>query len=115
MLVEVRPLFPVHLDGDEIGVDEPGRFLVGEGFPLHDVAPVARRIADGEEDRLVLPGSVPERLLTPRVPVHRIFGMLEEVRAFLPGETVGLPGCRFRVADGSGHRYVCSRFFADEH
>ena len=40
-LVEVGPLFPVHLDADEVLVHEGGDALVFERFPLHDVTPVS--------------------------------------------------------------------------
>ena len=44
--VDVGALFPVHLDGDEVGVQVVGGVLVLEGFMGHDVAPVAGRVAD---------------------------------------------------------------------
>ena len=52
-LVEVGPLLAVHLDRDEVGVQGLGRRLVLERLALHDVAPVARRVADRQEDRAV--------------------------------------------------------------
>src|SRR3989337_647597 len=39
--VHVRTLLPVHLDGDEMFIQEPGDLLVFERLLLHDVAPVA--------------------------------------------------------------------------
>ena len=44
--VQVRPLLPVDLDGDEAGVQEPRHLLVLEGLGGHDVAPVAGGVAD---------------------------------------------------------------------
>src|ERR1035438_8817234 len=52
--VDVGPFFAVPLDRNVILVEPGGDLLVLERFPLHDVAPVARRIADRKENRLVL-------------------------------------------------------------
>ncbi len=52
--VDVGALLAVHLDGDERGVELRGRGRVLERLVGHDVAPVAGRVADGEEDGLVL-------------------------------------------------------------
>src|SRR5207249_3243647 len=63
-----------------------------EALPLHHVAPVARRIADREEDRLALLAGPRERLLAPRKPVHRVVRVLEEVGAGGVDEAVGRLG-----------------------
>src|SRR5581483_958112 len=55
----------------------------------HDVAPVARGVADRQQDRAVLGPRAGERLLAPRVPVHGVVPVLEQVRAGLAGEAVG--------------------------
>ena len=67
--VDVRPLLAIDLDADEHAVHLGGDRVVLERFVGHDVAPVARRVADGEQDRLVLVAGALERLLAPRVPV----------------------------------------------
>ncbi len=90
--VEVGTLLPIYLDGHEVGVEVGGRGLVLERLALHDVAPMAGRIADGEEDRLRLGACAAERLLAPGIPVDRVVGVLKEVRAGLTGEMVGGPG-----------------------
>ena len=53
-LVEVRPLFAIHLDVDERLVHDRRNLGVLERLVRHHVAPVARRIADRQQDRLVL-------------------------------------------------------------
>ena len=53
-LVEVGPLLAVDLDVDEQAVHHRGDRRVLEALVRHDVAPVARRVADREQDRLVL-------------------------------------------------------------
>ena len=86
--VHVRALLPVDLHRDEALVHEPRRLFVLEGLVLHDVAPVAGRIADREQDRLVLGAGALERVIPPRVPVDGVVGVLEEVGAGLLGEPV---------------------------
>ena len=84
--VDVRPFLPVHLDVDEGRVHEPCGLDVLEGLPLHDMAPVTRRIADREEDGTVLLPGQGERLVTPCVPVHGVVRVLQQVGTGLGGE-----------------------------
>ena len=91
-LVHVRPLLPVHLDADEMLVEERRELLVLEGLALHDMAPVAGRIADAQEDGLVLALGFGEGLVAPGKPIHRVVLVLEEVGRFLPGQAVGMRG-----------------------
>ena len=59
----------------------------------HHVAPVARRVPDREQDRLVLGPRRGERVLAPRVPVDRVVGVLAQVRARLvPSRFTRPPG-----------------------
>jgi len=51
-LVHVRALLAVRLDADEMFVQIRADFFVLETFAFHDVAPVAGRVADAQEDRL---------------------------------------------------------------
>ncbi len=88
-LVEIGPLLAVHLDGDEMFVEDFGDFLVLETLVLHDMAPVAGRVADAEEDRPVELFGALQRLGAPRVPVHGVVGVLAEVGAGFVGEAVG--------------------------
>ncbi len=88
-LVEVRPLLAVELDVDEVAVHRLGDRRVRERLPLHHVAPEAGRIADREEDRLLLAAGARERLLPPRVPVDRVVPVEAEIRAALPAQPVG--------------------------
>ena len=52
--VEVGPLLAVDLDADEVLVHQRRRLRVLERLVLHHVAPVARGVADREQDRPVL-------------------------------------------------------------
>ena len=78
--VDVGPLLAVDLDVHEELVHERGRRLALERLVRHDVAPVARAVADRDEERLVLGPGALERLVAPLVPVDRVLGVLEEVR-----------------------------------
>ena len=77
--VEVGPLFAIDFDVDELLVHEARGVFVLERLVRHDVAPVTRRVADAQQDRLVLALRSLERFRSPRIPVDRILGVLEEV------------------------------------
>ena len=79
--VEVRALLPVDLDRDEPAGQVVRRRLVLEALVGHHMTPVAGRIADGQKDRLVLPGGLLEGLFAPGKPFDRVVRMLTEVRA----------------------------------
>src|SRR6185436_3612330 len=91
-VVHVRPLLAIHLHVHEELVHQAGRLGILERLALHDVAPVTRRVADGEQQRLVLGARPRERLLAPRIPVDRVVVVLEQVRAGLVGEAIGAHG-----------------------
>jgi hypothetical protein len=88
--VDVGPLFAIDLDVDESLVHESRGRLVLEAFMLHDVAPVARRIADAQQDRLVFGARSGQRFLAPGIPVHRIVGMLQQIWTGFVDQAVGL-------------------------
>src|SRR6185436_16602124 len=60
-----------------------------EALMLHHMAPVARRIADGEKDGPLLLLCATQRLRSPREPVHGIVLVLQQVRDGFAGEAVG--------------------------
>ena len=64
--IDVRPLFAIDLDRDEVAIEHVGHLRVLEALVLHHVAPVAGRIADRQEDRLVLAACFVERRRPPR-------------------------------------------------
>jgi hypothetical protein len=87
-LVDVRPLLAVDLDVDEeIIHDRRGRGVL-EAFMGHDMAPVARRIADREQDRLVALLGRGQRIGSPRPPVHGIVPVLQQIGAGLEGQAI---------------------------
>ena len=87
--VDVGALLAVDLDADEVLVHVGGGLRVLEGLALHHVAPVAGRVADREQDRAVLLASPGQRLGAPRVPVHRVLPVLEQVGTDLLRQAVG--------------------------
>ncbi len=87
-LVEIRALLAIHLDAHEVLVEVGGDRLVLEALVLHHVAPVAGRVPDRQEDRLVLGARSLERLGTPGVPVHGVRLVLQEVGAGLLRQAV---------------------------
>ncbi len=87
-VVHVGALLAVHLDRDEVLVQEVRDGGVLERLPLHHVTPVAGGVADREEDGLRFPAGPRERLVAPRVPVDRVVGVLEKVRRRFAREAV---------------------------
>jgi hypothetical protein len=95
-VVDVGTLLAVDLDAHEVSVQEPRHLLVLEGLLLHHVAPVAGRVADREEDRLLLAARALERRGAPRIPVDGVLRVLEQVRARLEDEPVELAAAVLR-------------------
>ena len=89
-LVEIRPLLAIDLDRNKVAIEDLGHLLILEALVLHDVTPVAGGVPDAQEDDLVFRLRAPERLFTPGVPVDRIVRVLEEIRARLVDEGVGV-------------------------
>ena len=87
-LVYIRPFFPVYLDVYEMGVHDRGDVGVGEHLALHDVAPVAGRVTDGQEDGFPLPAGAFDRLRVPGMPVHRIPGVGAQIETGFSGQPV---------------------------
>jgi len=88
-LVQVGTLLPIHLDRNVIPIENRRDGLVLEGLVLHHMAPMAGGVADAEEDQLVLAPCLLKRLFSPRIPIDRIAGVLQQVRASLAGKSVG--------------------------
>jgi len=77
--VDIRPLLPVDLDADEVGIHQRRDLAVLERLVRHDVAPVAGGVPDGQQDRDVPPARLSERLTRPLPPMHRVVGVLTQV------------------------------------
>src|SRR4029453_1744861 len=86
--VDIWAFFAVDLDRNEVLVEHGSRSLILEGLMCHHVAPVARCISDGEEDRYPSFGSRVKSAVRPGPPVHWVFGVLQQVWACRRGEAV---------------------------
>src|SRR3712207_8981484 len=86
-----------------------------DALPIfHDVAPVAGRVADREQDRLALTLREAERLLAPGEPVHGIVLVLEQVRARSEEHTSELQSrqylvCRLLLEKKKNTTYITTR------
>ena len=87
--VHVGPLLAVDLDGHELLVEDARDLRVLERLLLHHVAPVAGGVADAEEHRPPQRARFGKGLVAPRPPVHRVVGVLQEVRRGLERQPVG--------------------------
>ena len=81
--VDVGSFLAVYLYVHEVLVHHARGLIVLEGLALHDVAPVARAVADREKDGFVFLTRPLQRLLAPGVPVHGVVLVLEQIRARL--------------------------------
>src|SRR5437899_2675090 len=72
--VDVGSLVPVHLDGDEVIVDDAGELRILVRFAIDDVTPVAPRGPDVQEDRPVEFFRAAERVFPPRIPLDGLVG-----------------------------------------
>ena len=88
--VEVRSFFPVNFYANERRVHQFCNFFVVEAFLFHDVAPMARRVSYGDENRLVLCFSCFKSYIIPWIPIYRIICVLKQIRTFFVYEPVRL-------------------------
>src|SRR4051794_14232341 len=52
---------------------------------------MASRIADAEEDRFIFAARLLERVVAPGVPIHRVMGVLQQIRRLLACEAIVKP------------------------
>ena len=88
-LVDIGTLFAIHLDGDETVVERCRYGVIFERLVCHDVAPMAGGIADGQKNRLILATRFVESRISPRIPVHRVVGMLQKIGALFLSKAIG--------------------------
>jgi hypothetical protein len=86
--IDVRPLLAVDFDVHELAVHDLCRRVVLERLVRHHVAPVAGRVADREEDRLLLASGFLKRLVAPRQPFDWIVRVLQQVGRLLLRQAV---------------------------
>ena len=87
--VEVRAFLAVDFDAHKQFVHARGDGFVFKTLALHDMTPVARRVANRQQNRLVLVARLLQRDIAPRLPVHRVVRVLQKIRAGLVAKRVG--------------------------
>ena len=87
-LIEVRPLLAIDFDRHEVLIEHASDRFVLKALVLHHVAPVTGRVPDRKKDRLVLAPRLLDRLFAPRIPIHRIVLVLQQIRARFLGEAI---------------------------
>src|SRR2546430_8436427 len=116
-VVYVGSFFTIYFNGDKMLIHQASYVFVLEGFALHDMAPVAGRVANTEQDGFILLLRLLQGFFAPWVPIYGVVGMLQEVWTCLVDEPVGMFMLRCRVC-GFGHGssggdviYFCFWFF----
>ena len=89
-VVQIGTLLTVDLDAYEVLVHQAGDRLILERLPLHHMTPVAGRVPDREKNQPLLISRPGQCLFAPRKPIHRVVGMLQEIRARLAYQTIGM-------------------------
>jgi len=99
--VNVRAFLTVNFYVYEVGVHQRGGFRVFERFVRHDMTPMTGGVSDAQEDGLIFHPGFGQRFFSPRMPVYRVVGVLEEIggcfvyKMIWHEESVGLFGVRF--------------------
>ena len=75
-IVDIWTFLAVYLYRDKMLVHDGGSILVLEGFALHDMAPVAGRIANAEQNRFIFPFCLFQGFLAPGIPIYRVVCVL---------------------------------------
>ena len=100
--INIRTFFAIDLDTDEVFIEICSNGLVFEGLALHYMTPVTCRIAHAHKHRLVLGTCTCERFVTPRIPIHRIVCVLQEIWRLFESETIRVRVIRHRHVRWSG-------------
>ncbi len=86
--VQRRLQLPIHLDRNEIPVQERGDGRVTVGLALHDMTPVAGEIANGNEQRFVFAPSARKGIGVPFLPMDRIVAVHGQIRGGMTKQLV---------------------------
>ena len=92
--VEIGPLLAVDLDVHEPLVHQLRDLGIREQRALRDMAPVARAVADRQEDRLVLALRFLKRLRPPWIPVDRVMRVQQQIRIVGVDQAIGMSALR---------------------
>ena len=86
--VDIGSFLAIDLDVDEQPIHEFASGFVFERLMSHDVAPMAGRIADRNENGNVTAFRFGQRFRPPRPPIHGVVGVLAQVRAGFVREAI---------------------------
>src|SRR6266480_7181664 len=115
--VYIWSFFTIYFNRDKMLIHEASDVFILEGFALHDMAPVAGRVANTEQDGFVLLLRLLQGFFAPWVPIYGVVRVLQEVWACLVDEPVGMFMLRCRVcgfghdSSGGGHSITFFWFF----
>lgn len=79
--INIWSFFAIDLDVDEQSIHEFAGGFVLKRLMGHDMAPMAGRVADGNEDGHISPFRLGQRFRPPRPPIDGIVSVLSEIRA----------------------------------
>ena len=89
-VINVRTFFAIDLDANKMVIHELAYLNITKCLLLHDMTPVARAVANADQNEFVILLRLFPRLITPRPPIDGILAVLKEVRRDGVDETVGL-------------------------
>ena len=87
-LIQVGTLFSINLDADEIVIEQLRNRRALKTLVLHHVTPVTGGITDRQEDRFLGFARLLNSLVVPGIPIHRIVGVLQQIRTGLVGQAI---------------------------
>ncbi|MEJ2163609.1 MAG: hypothetical protein P8X60_09965 [Robiginitalea sp.] len=87
-LVNVRAFFTVYFDIDEVLIHKYGYGVILKGLLFHDMAPVTGGISNAYEHQLAFFCRTIPDILLPGLPVHRVPGVLQQIRTGFLSQTV---------------------------
>ena len=79
--VNIRTFLPVHLNSNKIFIENLCNLLILKTFMSHHMAPVTSTVSDAQKYRFILLLRFFKSLFSPGIPVYRITGMLQKIRA----------------------------------
>jgi hypothetical protein len=75
--INIWPFLTIDFDADEVVIQSLSDFQIFKRLLLHDVAPMARRVADTQKNELALLSRCFERSRTPRAPINGVVRVLQ--------------------------------------
>ena len=89
--VHIAAFFAVNFYIDKIAVHDGGYLGIFKTFVFHYVAPMASAVTNANEQGFVLFAGQGKGLVAKGQPLHRVVGVLQQVRTGFVNEAIGLP------------------------